>query len=176
MTQQLTIEQLKFARSIGATRYLKGGFWNGPEDSYFFYRDGLEWADRCWLPFSGDLDDESFPPIDFSPLDDLEAEYVPKVGEECEMYMDDHGWINVKPVGEDEGEYVYKLEIPTGDGFEIKYMKCSSCKFRPLPTEEEVDRDNAIKHMASIHAAHQWTPEQFSEALYDAGYRLQESE
>lgn len=53
--------------------------------------------------------------------------------------------ITVKPVGEDEGVYVYRLEIPTGDGFEIKYMKCSSCKFRPLPTEEEVEREKILE-------------------------------
>ncbi|QDP55719.1 MAG: hypothetical protein Tp138OMZ00d2C19078241_51 [Prokaryotic dsDNA virus sp.] len=146
MTQQLTIEQLKFARSIGATHY----DWNNRR----FRKDGSFYSERkdCWLY---GLNENQYNPrkqikkIDFSPLDEPESEYVPKVGEECEVYTNDHGWINAKPVGEDGGEYVYRLEIPMGNRLEIRYMKCSRCKFRPLPDPEQQRRDELLEKWRS---------------------------
>lgn len=103
MTHKLTIEQLKFARSIGATRYFKDGIWTDELTAAFFYTDNSIWSGTQWIPAKVAADNDYYPIIDFSPLDgvdhgnaesgqsEAEPDYVTQLGEECEMYTDDHG-------------------------------------------------------------------------------------
>lgn len=136
MTQQLTIEQLEFARSIGATRYLKDGMWESPGSSYFFFRDCFEWVQGDWAPCSHSVSDNTkYPPIDFSPLDELDPEYVPEVGDWClssggaEMFY-------IGKNSDDDG--VFQLE----DGGLTCFDSLDG--FRPLPDPDQQRREELL--------------------------------
>lgn len=184
MTQQLTREQLEFARSIGAVfcvdRDIKpdtdliNGLFGKPG---FVYRDGwVEWVDGIHDISDTVSDPSSRFEIDFSPL-----EYTPKVGEECLgcWSSDPEVYYKVKIICTDGDSIIFRwLEGEhkgcLGEDEQAIFAGCIG--FKPLPTEEKAGREKTIKHMVSLNAAHQWTPQEFAEALYDAGYRLQESE
>lgn len=146
MTQQLTIDQLKFARRIGATHY----DWQHEH----FRKDGRFWVERKGKWCHGIVGDDfsrikAIRPIDFSPLDELEPEYVPKVGEVCEMYTNEHGWIEAKYVGMDGESPVFRLKEPTDRGIEAVYSVCIDCKFRPLPDPKQQRRDELLEKWRS---------------------------
>lgn len=96
---------------------------------------------------------------------------LPPVGVKCEMKLDDD-WIFCKLIGYDEDKPIFKLELPKGGGFEITYLPCTGCKFRPIKTEREkfveaarncFNQSDKNKVLSSI-----------AEALYDAGFRAPE--
>lgn len=128
MTQQLTIEQLKFARSIGATHY----DW---KDSRF-RKDGYYWVEgqKKWR-YGFDEDDfitfEEIQHIDFSPL-----EYTPKVGEWCIS----PGGAKVFYVGKGStGGNIFQLE---NGG--LTYFDDPN-GFRPLPDPEQQRRNELLE-------------------------------
>lgn len=144
MTQQLTIEQLKFARSIGATHYdWEDGKYR--KDGYIHVEN--EW--ECGLSGNCYREYHAIQLLDFSTLDELEPEYVPKVGEECELYTDVHGWIEAKYVGKDGESPVFRLKEPTDRGIEAVYMVCIGCKFRPLPDPAQQRREELLEKWRS---------------------------
>ena len=91
MEQKLTMEQLHFARSIGATRYLRGGIWANESTTDFFHTDDSAWMGAYWMPLSHSVSDDRCPIIDFSPLDHEcgDAEKVPGNTEKYPAYFRD---------------------------------------------------------------------------------------
>ena len=135
MTQQLTIEQLKFARSIGATHY----DW----EHEYFRKSGYFWMKRKkgWGVGVSGNDYHRFPNIqliDFSPLDELEPEYVPEVGEECEFNHPEFGWTGCTIIGPFRNRVVC---APNGGGF----YDADVSSYRPLPDPEQQRRDELLE-------------------------------
>lgn len=148
MTQQLTIDQLKFARSIGATRYLKGGTWSCKSKSWFFYKDNYVWRDGCWVKSRRANTGNKHPLIDFSPLDGIKSndpevnqvavdpEYVTEVGDWCLS----SGGAQMFYIGKrSDGDGVFELENGELTCFD------SLDGFRPLPDPEQQRRDELLE-------------------------------
>lgn len=146
MTQQLTIEQLKFARSIGAVYCISShidehdklecGELGKPG---FVYRHGwVKWSHHD----NGVSDTVSLPEkrfvIDFSPLDEPESEYVPEVGEECEFNHPEFGWTGCTIIGPFRNRVVC---APNGGGFHDADVS----SYRPLPDPEQQRRDELLE-------------------------------
>lgn len=140
MTQQLTIEQLRFARSIGAVycvkslrritgHHLKNGNLGKPG---FVYRGEWDAWDDSDVVSDPNLRFE----IDFSPL-----EYTPKVGEECEVRnkFNKGDWTKITPDYVGHEVVVFKIGDELDD---VIYFSLS--EFRPLPDPEQQRREELL--------------------------------
>lgn len=149
MTQKLTIEQLKFARSIGATHY----DWDDKalrKDGYIHVEN--EW--ECGLSGNYYREYQAIQPIDFSPLDDPGPEYMPKVGGKClcrwnsapELYY------KVKVIGTDGDSIIFRWLEGDNEGClgENKQELFAGCMiFKPLPDPEQQRRDELLSKWRS---------------------------
>lgn len=137
----------------------------------------LIWHGGNWITFRWKNHELDYP-SNFTPIP--QQSYMPAVGEEClcRWGRDPLIYYKVKVIGIDDDSIIFRWLEGKNEGClgEDKQEIFAGCiGFKPLPTEEEVERERVIDHMLSLHAAHQWTPRQFAEALYDAGYH-QESD
>lgn len=145
MTQQLTIEQLRFARSIGATHYdwverefRKSGYLY--KEKVGFWKSGFEECTYHEYP--------EIQPIDFSPLDDLEPEYVPKVGEDFLYSSNGVSWKPRTMLFDDGVTMLMACKKYPANRW---HYKCGDpdVKFRPIPDPEQQRRDELLSKWRS---------------------------
>lgn len=96
------------------------------------------------------------------------SDYKPVVGEECEGYYAklgdrNYAWNKCLVIYNFEGESAVK-------DLDTSYLRYCD-QFRPIRTQEELEREEAIEDMAQ-HIDQRESPEQNAEWLYNAGYRL----
>tara|TARA_R110000803_G_scaffold210829_1_gene284046 strand:- start:1103 stop:1606 length:504 start_codon:yes stop_codon:yes gene_type:complete len=91
-------------------------------------------------------------------------EYMPEVGDVCEVYNRGIiGWgvIEINAIGKD-------FLLADERGHEVVLKK--TCQFRPLKTQQEIEREEAIEGITTILRESPIYTD-MAEKLYDAGYR-----
>jgi len=160
---------------------MKSDFSNAPEgathisseDLYYRLDSNSKWYFYCKRSWTESVNGEEWLSKNLTRLPVAQPEkYTPKVGEECEYMVDEGLWIPCFYVGvNSEGKRV----IERGNG-DIEVLLTGS--FRPLRTQEEVERNNLIALGCS--AAYgsfnsECTEEKncasIAEAFIDAGWR-----
>lgn len=98
------------------------------------------------------------------------TEWMPEVGQECEFSL------NVsQPAVWTKTTITHRggsLSVGIVDGEEFIFRHATNYTFRPIKTQEETEREKAIKELTSAINCLD-TPSMSAEALYDAGYRKQ---
>ena len=93
------------------------------------------------------------------------SEYIPKVGEACEVFPYFHTCIAVCE---------YEGDLLMHDKHDDEYFKAGNNKFRPIKTQGEIDREEAIVEMAKtveiVLGSPAYLYKNYCAALYDAGY------
>lgn len=117
------------------------------------------------------------------PQETWNGQGLPPVGTVCEHYgtADDLAWLEVEVIGHGnvDGRNVAFFRYGTGSPrFTVSYSTANN--FRPIRTPEQIaaeERRNSILHLANILIDSRGQCNEYSqaEAIFDAGYRRQES-
>jgi hypothetical protein len=194
MNQKLTIEQLKFAREIGATHVDTSVVWNGRNE--FFRKPGHAFLDGEWDPgWAGlillDDPNQYFKKIDFTQLDDYYADKavdIAATGGDVLPEASNDPFFNGVPPGyyhDDEEDKLKPMKpiVPAnerGTGLKFDIGKPRMSLLPPLAITEMA---NVMTFGAQKYAAHSWkdvenAQERYLDALlrhaiaYVAGERI----
>ncbi|HBP0988671.1 TPA: hypothetical protein L5R00_005965 [Pseudomonas aeruginosa] len=142
--------------------------WMKKEGDYWFYWvEGInKWSHGPSCNVSADREAT----FEARPQEAWDGQGLPPVGVTCE-YMNGSGhWHQVRITGHAELGLCFR--VPGRDGENYVHR---DCKFRPLPTPEQIAADEREKAIEEMCFAEETLTVKQAKALYEAGYRRQES-
>ncbi|EOZ4779691.1 hypothetical protein ACSQPN_006127 [Pseudomonas aeruginosa] len=152
----------------GATHWEPGSWrniecWMKKEGSRWFWWSEVsgEWFSTCNVYAEREATFEA------RPQDTWNGKGLPPVGISVEWLSSAHGWLGGRVVGHDGSVAV----VSHNDG----YTGCHPHEVRPMPTPEQIAAEERAKAIEEMCFAVETLTVKQAKALYDAGYRRQES-